>query len=93
MLVRGLCPFSSIFGPDTPARPVSADNIAYEHVNRPLDISITAHAGFTRGLLRVVGRGNYGLPTGGMRVFRKMFLCDLLLLLGVIAIVIKRTVS
>jgi broad specificity phosphatase PhoE len=29
-------------------------------------ISITSHAGFIRGLLRIIGRGHYGLPTGGV---------------------------
>ena len=58
-----------------------------------LDISITAHSGFIGGFLRVVGRGTYSLPTGGMYMFRQQSFCDLILHPAVIAIVIKRTVS
>lgn len=41
------------------------DHIWHRH---PADtyVSITAHSGFIGGLLRVVGRGTYSLPTGGV---------------------------
>jgi len=56
------------------------------------DVSVTSHGGFTSALLRVVGRGTYGLPTGGMYIPRQM-LFRASSRLGVIPIVIRRTVS
>ena len=35
-------------------------------LSRDLDISITSHSGWINAFLRVVGRENYALPTGGM---------------------------
>jgi len=31
-------------------------------------ISVTAHSGWINGVLRVIGRENYALPTGGLIV-------------------------
>ena len=36
-----------------------------QNFSRDLDISITAHSGWINAFLRVVGRDNYALPTGG----------------------------
>ena len=59
----------------------------------PPDISITAHGGFISGFLTVVGRGAYSLPTGGMLIPGRMFFRVSPLVLGVIPIVVRRTVS
>ena len=64
-----------------------------ESAHRPSDISITAHSGIIGGLLSVVGRGAYSLPTGGMSIRRRMLSRVSLSHLGVIPIVIRRTVS
>ena len=44
-----------------------------QKLSRGLDISITSHSGWINAFLRVVGRNDYALPTGGtcVHVFRK----------------------
>ena len=64
-----------------------------ESTHWSLDVSITAHNGFINGLLRVVGRGAYSLPTGGTSVPRRNIPRVSPSHLGVIPIVIRRTVS
>ena len=61
--------------------------------DRPLDVSITAHNGIIGGLLRVVGRGTYSLQTGGTSIPHGVLSCVSPSHLGVIPIVIRRTVS
>lgn len=36
-----------------------------DHLALFIDISATAHSGWINALLRVIGQGNYPLPTGG----------------------------
>ncbi|KAF9646505.1 phosphoglycerate mutase-like protein [Thelephora ganbajun] len=53
-------------GAHTEVRALSVlENIWYEYPTETY-VSITAHGGFISALLRVVGRGTYGLPTGGV---------------------------
>jgi len=39
-----------------------------EDLSRDLDISVTAHSGWINAFLRVIGRNDYALPTGGILV-------------------------
>ena len=83
-------------GINTPWIPVGASSADLsESTHLQPDVSITAHSGFINGLLRVVGRGTYSLPTGGMSIprSRRKFFRVSPSHLGVIPIVIKRTVS
>ena len=74
MSIRGHYQFSNIFGIDTLQTPVSANNDHHMgSTHRSPDVSITAHGGFISALLRVVGRGTYNLPTGGVCIFQQTF--------------------
>jgi hypothetical protein len=41
---------------------------SFVYIATAIDISITGHSGIFNGVLRVIGRGNYPLPTGGKLV-------------------------
>ena len=91
---RGPCRFLKISGIGASRTHVGVDRFnSSEFTDRPLDVSITTHTGLIRRLLRVVGRGTYNLPTGGTSIPRGVLYCVSPSHLGVIPIVIRRTVS
>ena len=59
---------------NTLRKPVSVNSADLPKSTHSLpDISVTAHSGIIGGLLTVVGRGSYSLPTGGVYILRQTF--------------------